>query len=617
MVAGAVLLALFQLHNDDAFFHVATGRWILQHGHVPLHNPFTYANDGAVWLQHQWLPAVAIALIVDTWGIASLVAVKAAWVGVVFMVLAWHLDRGRLPIGTGAALLSVTVVASAFRFYERPFLCSALALAITATALLRWQRRGLVGRLLPSVALLTTAVAWQLHAGALHSVLAWCALLGGVTLAWVLAMRSDDTSAQEAARRALLLASGWFLAMVASSLLGLLLLAPGGLDVTTLPAHFSANAYWHTHLAEFRPLGTNASYGLQWLAVALAVAVAALAAWQRRWAALLLVAGFTLLAVRHQRMVWVMGIAIVASAGTLSLRPLIDAKLKGVIWQAGLLVASLLLLALGWMDQEKWFRPGLGADGLDHRRHPVELLREAAKLPGETFVSDGLAGTWLWLNYRDEDPDGRPLTGDQQHRVLIHNCLECYDEATYIDTYQAIRYGLPGWQKKVTDLGIRSFVLKYTTRGERRFQKGEPNVRQHLFQSPDWVLVDFDNVAAVYGHRDHLPAGMATLADFPVDPDTGRARSGANQAQVMAALLDHALARPQVHRSLDMARRRMGRMDAAPTNWTSLGQAGQHGVLVWEYWWRWHRNRYGWPAGVTSPYEDELRTYRASIPRTR
>ena len=104
--------------------------------------------------------------------------------------------------------------------------------------------------------------------------------------------------------------------------------------------------------------------------------------------------------------------------------------------------------------------------------------------------------------------------------------MECYEESTYIDVYQAIRYGEPGWRQQVDRLGIRSFVLKYTTPGERRFQGGKPNVRQQLFADPNWLLVDFDDVAAVYVHRDHLPAGVTTLEPFPLDPDTGRARPG-------------------------------------------------------------------------------------------
>ena len=608
---GAALLALFQLHNDDAFFHIATGRWILAHGQVPLHNPFTYAGDGATWLQHQWLSAVAIAWIADSFGIVALVWLKAVWVGAVFAVLAWHLDRSRLPVGVGASMLAIAAVAAAFRFYERPLLVSALALAVVATALLRWQQQDLRGRLLPAVAALTTVLAWHLHAGALHSLLAWAALVGGLGLSAGLARRGE-ASHIAAATGALRRAGLWFAVTLLLTALTLALFAPSGLWVMALPARFSINAYWHAHLAEFRPLAWTSAYTLQWLAVALAAIVAIWAASQRRWAALLLVVGFTALALRHQRMVWTMTIATVAAVGALELSPDLHRRLRGVAWHAGLLLLSLVLLLAGWMDQDAWFRMGVVDDGVDHRRHPVALLQRAADLPGETFVSDGLAGTWLWLNYRDKDANGRPIEPNAQHRVLVHNCMECYKESTYIDVYQAIRYGAPGWRQQVERLGIRSFVLKYTTPGERRFQGGKPNVRQQLFADPDWLLVDFDDAAAVYVQRDDLPAGMATLEPFPVDPDTGRARSGWSREDVLVALLAHAAARPRVARGLDMARRRVGRVDPRPTSRPPPddGCSGTE-CIVWEYWRRWNNNRYGWPQGAdaTSPYAAGLKAF--------
>ena len=616
VVVGAALLALFQLHNDDAFFHIATGRWILAHGHVPLQNPFSYANDGAVWLQHQWLSAVAIAWIADSYGIVALVWFKALWVGAVFAVLAWHLDRSRHPVGLGASVLAVAAIAAAFRFYERPLLASALALAIVATALLRWQRAGMRGRLLPALAVGTTVAAWHLHAGALHSVLAWTALVGGQGASASLLRRAGPSPDAAEAKAAFLRAAAWFGAALLLTVATLALFAPSGLAVIALPARFSINAYWHAHLAEFRPLALTSAYTLQWVAVAVAAIVALWAASQRRWSALLLVVGFTALALRHQRMVWTMTIATVAAMGALDLGSELHRRLRGPLWQVTLLVLSLVLLAAGWMDQDSWFRMGVVDDGVDHRRHPIPLLLRAGELPGETFVSDGLAGTWLWANYRDSAADGRPLDPKEQHRVLVHNCMECYEESTYIDVYQAIRYGEPGWRQQVDRLGIRSFVLKYTTPGERRFQGGKPNVRQQLFADPNWLLVDFDDVAAVYVHRDHLPAGVTTLEPFPLDPDTGRARPGWSKEAILFALLTHAAAHPRVHRGLDMARRRVERMDPRPTS-RAPPEDGRlrEDCIVWEYWRRWNNNRYGWPAASddVSPYAEGLSTYVESL----
>ncbi len=555
VLVGAVALAVFRLHNDDAGFHIATGRWIRDHGHVPLFNPFSLVQDGASWLQHQWLFALGMSWVVDTFGVAALVGLKAAIVGLVFSLLAWHLVRNRIPIGLGSVALASAVVASAFRFYERPFLASILALTVTSIALLRWYADSLEGRRWPVLALLTTALAWHLHAGALHSVLAWCALTGGCVVSTGLSWRDGGEVWAEHLRR-LRLASAWLLACVGLSALGLWLLAPAGLQPMLLPARLSSNTYWHEHLAEFRPLRLSAMYALQWFGVAVSVVVIAASAWRRHWFGVLLVAGMTYVACRHQRMVWAMMVVAIATLGSLHVSEPLRGRLRPVGVRLALVLLATLIIALGWLDQSSWFRMGLGDDGLDHRRHPVALIQRAAALPGETLVSDGLAGTWLWWAFRDRDDQDVELPPERRRRVLVHNCLECYEEATYIERYQHIRYAKPGWEKMVDDLGIRSFLLKYTTAGERRFQAGKPNLRQHLFAGPRWLLVDFDDIAAVYVDRDHVPATVNVLSGFPIDPDTGRALAGTSYRVGQLALVEHAIAHPDGQRALDIAARR-------------------------------------------------------------
>lgn len=553
-VLCAGILAIFPLHNDDAGFHVATGRWILATGEVPRVNPFTYAGDGATWTQHQWLPAVGIALVVDQFGVPALVLVKAALVALAFALLAWSLHRSRTPVAESVLLLCLAVAASAFRFYERPYLFSILALALTATGLLAWQGTDVVrarrGRWL---AALTPVVAVHLHAGALDSVLLWLAFVVGHAMRHLPRLQPPSLS-RPPLREVLVAAVGMLVALVA----GLWALAPSGLALLKLPFSFSGNAYWHAHLAEFRPLSLDGVAALQWPAVVAAVAAGLYALTRRRWFEALALLGFASLAIRHVRMVWPMATVLVPVAGSLAAQ----AAQEGMAWlrsgrtQALAWTAAGVLAAAAALDQHARFGLGLTADGIAHDRHPLHLLDLAAQLPERALVSDGLAGTWLWRQFQPptpSNPQGR-------HRVLVHNCLECYEESTYRDVYQHIRYGLPGWDAEVARLGIRTFVLKHTTPGERRFQDGKPNLRQHLFASRDWVLVDFDDAASVYTARTGLTnahPGLPTLDGFPVDPDTGRPRPGTPPATVTAALQAHAAAHPSAIGTLDMLTRHL------------------------------------------------------------
>jgi hypothetical protein len=537
-VALAVVLAVFPLHNDDAGFHIASGRWILATGHVPATNPFTYAHDGATWVQHQWLPAVAIAWLVDHGGIPLLIGVKAALVGLAFALMALSLARTRLPTAASVLLLTVAVTACAFRFYERPYLTSILALAGTILALQAWQSTQ--SRTARNLAIALPVLAIHLHAGGLDSVLVWLAFTAGHLLQPV--VRPEEVVPRRAVALACLTMLGLLVATLA-------LLAPSGLGVLTLPFSFAGNAYWHEHLAEFRPLALSAS--LQWPLVAVAAVGLLVAVGQRRVFETLALLGYLALALRHVRMVWPMAVVAVPLAGAMLARVWPE-RLRSRPVAALLLAVALLIGQRGVVDQDELFGLGLPADGIDHLRHPLELLDRAAALPEHAFVSDGFAGTWLWREFQPPDP--RHPEG--QHAVLVHNCLECYQEATYRDVYQRIRYGQAGWRELVARYGIRTFLLKYSTPGERAFQQGLPNIRQQLYADAAYVLVDFDDAASLFTARATLPTGTPVLDGFPLDPDTGRERPGATEAAIREALLEHAHRHPRGIRALDMLTRR-------------------------------------------------------------
>jgi hypothetical protein len=542
--AAAVALSVFPVHNDDLGFHVATGRFVRATGTVPDHNPFTYAADGATWVQHQWIPAVFLSWVVDAGGAPAVVFVKAALVALAFAALGLGLRRLRTPAGAAALLLAVTLAAAANRFYERPYLFSLLALTVVTAALLAWRADGCRRSPLPWVAAATTVAAVHLHAGGLDGLLVWGALAAGVLVERWLPARDVPPAP---AGRVLVFAAGTALAVVAS----LALLAPAGLRVLTLPFSFATNAYWNQHLVEFRPLPLSARFVLGWLAVAVAAAAAVLAVLRRRVPELLLALGFGWLGLTHLRMVWPMAVAATLALGALLGAAPWRARLTRGPVTAALGAVALAVLVWGAVEQGRRFPLWrLGADGIDHRHHPLALLERARDLPPEALVSDGLAGTWLWWNFRGPETEGGLPPAAERRRVLVHNCLECYREETYIDVYQAIRYAAPGWREKVAALGVRTFLLKYTSPGERRFQQGRPNLRQELFADDAFRLVDFDDVATLYVAADAAPPEVAARPPFPVDPDTGRPRAGATYDDAREALRAHAAAHPDGTRAL-------------------------------------------------------------------
>ena len=75
---GATLaMRRFILTDQDPYWHIAAGRWIVAHGEVPYHDVFSYTMTGAPWVPHEWLSEVILAVTYDQFGWAGLVVLTA------------------------------------------------------------------------------------------------------------------------------------------------------------------------------------------------------------------------------------------------------------------------------------------------------------------------------------------------------------------------------------------------------------------------------------------------------------------------------------------------------------------------------------------------------------
>lgn len=60
------------LADPDTYLHIAVGHWILEHGAVPVADPFSHSLPGAGWTAHEWLAQVALSAIYQVAGWAGL-----------------------------------------------------------------------------------------------------------------------------------------------------------------------------------------------------------------------------------------------------------------------------------------------------------------------------------------------------------------------------------------------------------------------------------------------------------------------------------------------------------------------------------------------------------------
>lgn len=93
-VFGRLLAAGTALLNDpDTYLHIAAGSWILAHGALPLHDPFSHSMPGASWISSEWLAQIALAAVYDHFGWGGVLVLAAASVAVAMGLLTHFLLR--------------------------------------------------------------------------------------------------------------------------------------------------------------------------------------------------------------------------------------------------------------------------------------------------------------------------------------------------------------------------------------------------------------------------------------------------------------------------------------------------------------------------------------------
>ena len=136
LLAFAATLATARniLNDQDPFWHVAAGNWIIAHRAVPHVDVFSFSMAGKPWVAHEWLSEVILAGVYDLLGWAGLVVlaalVFAASLTVLLALLLRYLPATAALLGTiGAFGLSIG------HLHVRPHIFGLLLLVVWLGAL--------------------------------------------------------------------------------------------------------------------------------------------------------------------------------------------------------------------------------------------------------------------------------------------------------------------------------------------------------------------------------------------------------------------------------------------------------------------------------------------------
>jgi hypothetical protein len=150
------------LWDGDTALHTRTGDYILDHGHVPTADPFSFTKPGERWFAFQWLTGVLFAGLNRFAGLKGIVLLCGVLIALTFTVLA----RDMIRRGSNGLLTLLLVMmaanASALHFHARPHLFTLFFLVIT-NFLVAGDRAHPCGKIWLLVPLM---IAWvNLHSG--------------------------------------------------------------------------------------------------------------------------------------------------------------------------------------------------------------------------------------------------------------------------------------------------------------------------------------------------------------------------------------------------------------------------------------------------------------------
>lgn len=101
------------LIDGDTYWHIAAGRWILDHGVVPAQDVFSHTMQGRAWTAHEWLSEIILSSVHQMGGWTSLVALTglayAATVGLLMRALLRWLEPIYAALFTAlAAIMTIS-----------------------------------------------------------------------------------------------------------------------------------------------------------------------------------------------------------------------------------------------------------------------------------------------------------------------------------------------------------------------------------------------------------------------------------------------------------------------------------------------------------------------------
>jgi hypothetical protein len=464
---GGWRVGLSRISDNSFFWHLRTGRLILDHG-IPRSDPYSFTAPGVDWIAQSWLAEVVYGVVdraAGGFGIRLLVAIT----GALMTALAYRLAIRTSGDHIVAVLLTMAAIGASFTLWsQRP-----LFLALLAFVILVWVVE-VPGCFLGRHVLVALPVLTVLWAN-VHGTFA----LGFLYLALHLAGRWLDRAAPWAGReRRLVVATA--LALVAC------LANPYGPELLLFPLRLLGRGDILRQVTEWRPPQPRSVQGIM-LAVWVVVFLACLVVGRRRIARrdIVVTVPFLLLAVWAERNIALAplaGLPVAARAVAPAIpRPRSGTPLNRIV--AGALVALAVL----------WGVQAAAEPDLDLHEYPVAAMRfvQDQGLLGQRLMTSDRWGGYLILEYWP------------RQRVFFDDRYDMYPRPVLRDAFDFFDAD-PSWPQILDRWAVNVVVWPR-----------QAGIVALMASEPRWERRYQDDVAVVYVRRSPPPAPAQPAASAP------------------------------------------------------------------------------------------------------
>ncbi len=134
ILAAGILFGLvcgaFEITNTSIGWHIASGRWMLEHHRILDHDPFSFTSGGVEWIDHEWLFQIVVAGLFDLGGAPLLVVMRMLLVAILMVLLIRISSASGLDPPVALVLAALCVIGARPRFFLRPELFTLVLLPL-------------------------------------------------------------------------------------------------------------------------------------------------------------------------------------------------------------------------------------------------------------------------------------------------------------------------------------------------------------------------------------------------------------------------------------------------------------------------------------------------------